>query len=500
MRSFAVAKLWYTLLAILLTPHTLAQTPAPDDTLAAARLLFRQGDFKAAAVAYQAIISKDHSSADAHAGLVQSLLKQDDVPAAAGNSLKALEALPQSAPIHAARADVLFRRGLIPEAESEYNAAIKLDEKCARAWLGMGRMDAVLARHRRAQEAVSKAHELDPEDGDALYEWAIRQPYPGNVVALEKHLAEFHSDPETEGHERDYVELLKALAGRKVWILDPDVSRSELKLEILTAGPKFTQRGYGLRVKFNDRATATLLLDTGSSGVTITRRFAERIGARKLSGQAIEGVGKGGAARGYQAWVDKVAAGDLEFHDCYVHVVPAAIADTDGTIGADVFNKFLITLDFTARKLRLEPLPKPSFPEDGRPAEAESFTQAYGFGHFLLLPTEIGGRASGLFVIDTGANINSVSPELAKGISQMRALNTLVFGASGSVNSALVADNISLRFSKVHRDARIISVDLHSVSKDLGTEISGQIGFNTFDHMKIIINYRDGLVDFDYKP
>src|SRR5258708_33894143 len=136
---------------------------------------------------------------------------------------------------------------------------------------------------------------------------------------------------------------------------------------MVTGGQKFPERGYGLRVKFNHRATATLLLDTGSSGVTITRRFAERIGARKLSDQAIEGVGKGGAARGYQAWVDKVAAGDLEFHDCYVHVVPAAIVDTDGTIGADVFNKFLITLDFTAPRPNRDPLPKPSVPETGRP-------------------------------------------------------------------------------------------------------------------------------------
>jgi predicted aspartyl protease len=107
----------------------------------------------------------------------------------------------------------------------------------------------------------------------------------------------------------------------------------------------------------------------------------------------------------------------------------------------------------------------------------------------------IDGKASGLFVLDSGANVNSVSPELGKRIPEMRMANTPVIGASGTVNGAQVAD-VNLRFAGVRRDVRIITVDLRPVSKDLGTEVSGQIGFNTLDRMKIAINYRDGLVEF----
>ena len=95
------------------------------------------------------------------------------------------------------------------------------------------------------------------------------------------------------------------------------MERTEIKLEALTVGAGLARRGYGLRVRLNDRATVTLLLDTGSSGVIITRKLAEKIGASKLSEQALEGVGKSGASVGYKAWVDKVAIGDLEFHDCF---------------------------------------------------------------------------------------------------------------------------------------------------------------------------------------
>jgi tetratricopeptide (TPR) repeat protein len=501
MRSFAVAKFESILLAVLLGSIS-PQSPAPvlPETPAAARLLFRQAEFHDAAAAYQKMIARQ-PSAELYAGLVQSFLKLDDVKSAEEASRRDLESFPQSALAHATRGDVYFRRGLFPEAENEYKTALNIDETCARAWLGQGKMDAVLARRRRAKEAVAKAHEIDPDDGDALYEWAIRQPYPENVTALEKHLSEFRSDPEEEGHERDHLELLRALAGRKVWILSPEVTRSEMKLESLTEAPGLPVRGYGLRVSFNDRAAATLLLDTGASGVTITRKFAEKIGAHKLSEQALEGVGKGGAAHGYQAWVDKVVIGDLQFHDCFVHVAPNAVAGVDGLIGTDVFAKFLVTVDFPARKLRLEPLFAPAAAADNDPpAEAQAFSQVFGFGHFLLLRTQAGDKASGLFVIDTGGNVSSISPELAKQLSQMRLLNAPVMGMSGSANSIFIADNVTLQFGHLRRrDQRLITVDLHSVSKDLGTEISGQIGFNTLENMRLVIDYRDGLVGFEDK-
>ena len=246
-----------------------------------------------------------------------------------------------------------------------------------------------------------------------------------------------------ERHEREYKEFVKAIAGRKVWVPAREVERTEIKMELLTAGPSLARRGYGLRVRLNDRAV-TLLLDTGSSGVTITRKLAEKIGARKLSDQALEGVGKNGAAAGYKAWIDKVAVGELEFHDCFIHATQREITEVDGTIGADVFAKYLITMDIPAHKLHLDPLP----PYAKSPPEQEPFTQAFSFGHFLLVPTEVRKKAAGLFVIDSGANANTISPEQGKRLPEMRAYNLSVSGASGRVNSAFIADNATLYLPK----------------------------------------------------
>lgn len=494
MRSVVVSTLWFLLL-VMLAPLSLGQSlPLTDDgALANARSLFRQADFRGAAVAFRKIVDAK-PSAEAYAGLVRSLLKADDLKAAEESSQKALAGFPESAIIHAERGDVYYRRGLIPQAENEYRTALKLDEKCARAWLGQGKVDAVYTRHSKAKAAIAKAHDLDPQDSDAFYEWAIRLAYPENVATLERHLAEFHNDPEEERHEREYKDFVKALAGRKTWVPARDVERAEIKMEALTVGARMVLRGYGLRVRLNDRATVTLLVDTGSSGITITRKLAEKLGASKLSEQAIEGVGKSGAAVGYKAWVDKVVIGDLEFHDCFVHATPREIAEVDGIIGMDVFSQYLITLDLPARKLRLEPMPARS--NDGPPAKTEAFSQTFTLGHFLLLPTEVGKKATGLFVVDSGSNANTISPELARLMPEMRAFNSPMSGASGVVNSAFIADDATLRFAKVNRNDRISTVDLHSVSKDLGIEVSGQIGFSAMENMKVIIDYRDGLVQF----
>jgi tetratricopeptide (TPR) repeat protein len=490
--SFIVTRFWPFLLLLVLMPASIAQ-PAGTD-LEGARQLFRQGDFRGAATAFRKII-ESQSSPEAYSGLVRSLLKLDDIKAADESSQKAVVVLPQSALAHAARGDAFFRRGMIFEAEEEYRAAIKLDDKSARAWLGQGRVDDVMARRAKSKTAIARAHELDPEDGDALYEWALRQPYPANVAALEKHLAEFRNDPEEERHEREYIAFVKALAGRKFWVPAREVERTEIKLETLTIGPSLERRGYGVRVRLNDRATVTLLLDTGASGVIITRKLAEKIGATKLSEQSLEGVGKDGGSAGYKAWVDKIVIGELEFHDCFIQATPREIAQVDGTIGTDVFARYLVNVDFPRRKLVLEPLPPAA---DGElHSDAGAFTQAFSFGHFLLVQTEVGKKASGLFAIDSGANASTISPELAKAVPNMRALNVPVQGASGRVNSAFFTDDATLHFARVNKTGeRISTVDLRPVSKDLGVEISGQIGFAAMEEMKVILNYREGLVRF----
>ena len=491
---------------VLLVLAIIAAAQAPphassSSALAAAQADFDRGEFRLAAAAYQLLIEANPVLPEAHAGLVRSLLKLDEVDAAEQASRKALQLLPESALVLAGDGDVKFRRGLLAEAQEQYQAAISRDEKCARAWLGLGRIHAAESQRRQSLEAFARAHELAPYDGDALYYWALGLPFPQNATELEKHLARYRDDPEKERHEREYINFLRAIAGRKVWVPAREVNQAVIRLQPVVSDVRNGARGFSLKVRLNDRATATVMLDTGASGLTISHKMAERLHAPKLSEHSLEGVGNSGPAKGYEAWIDKVTIGDLEFHDCHVHVSPRDSPDYDGLIGSDVFERYLVTIDFPDHKLRLDPLPSLATKSpDGHTEGLSSFTSFYRFGHIMLMPTRVGDTAQGLFALDTGSSTNTMSPSLARHVSTLRSSNIPVNGVSGSVTNVFTADEAVLQFSRFRQPhENMITFDLRNLSKDLGTEISGLIGFATLKKMKMIIDYRDGLVDFDYK-
>ncbi|MBZ5521432.1 MAG: aspartyl protease family protein [Acidobacteriia bacterium] len=493
----------FLLLAGLVTSAALAQSADTAGTVdaASAAKLFRAGGFREAAAVYRTLIEKDPSSATFRAGRVQSLLKLDEVQAADEESARSLSALPQSALMHAVRGDLLFRQGLMAAAEAEYRTALRLDDKCSRGWFGLGRIEAMVSRRSHALEAFTRAHELDPEDGDALYRWAVLQPYPQNVAGLEKHQAEFRTDAERERREREYIAFLKALAGRKIWVPATAISHSEIKLENIVTATAI--RGTGLRVRLNGGPAQTLLLDTGAAWITIPRKLAEKAGAHKLSDLGMEGTGDSGPAAGYFAWIDKITIGDIEFHDCVVQVSLKDIAGPeDGTIGLQMFTGFMVTLDFPAHRLRLAPLPNATEGASDDPAKPLVRTatggQFFSFGHLLLLPTRVNDRAEGLFVLDTGANTNSISSTLARHVTHLRSSKLSVSGSSGEVKDVFIAEEISLQFANFRPPREdMVSYDRQSISRNLEAEVSGFVGLSALSHRKVTLNYRDGVLGIE---
>jgi len=498
-RSLSVVLLWFLIYCVAIGQQTPA---APDTQLSSARSLFKQGKFQEAAAAYRAIIEKDNSSAQAYAGLVQSYLKADDVPAADDASNQALRTLPHAAILHAVRGDVYFRQGLLPEAETEYRAGLELDKNCARAALGLGKIYSAVADSEHAKEYFAKAHQLDPDDGDALYRWAVLLAYPQSADELEKHLSEYHSSPQEEHREREFIGLVRGIADRQVWVGPETIKATEIHLETLSPRPG-TVAGLGVRVKFPNSASATLLLDTGATWMTIPQKLAEKIGARKISSYASEGVGDTGPAGGYFAWVDQISVSGLEFHDCVVHVNTKNDASgVDGVTGANIFAKYRVTIHFPERKLTLEELPAPKLIEGDRiipRTNGDSGSATFTFGHILLLHTSVNSTGSGLFVLDSGSNVSSISPQLAKRVGKLSQSHNHITGMSGAVSDVSVLPDVVLKFSSMGEPKRdLTAFDPQSLSQQLGTEVSGFIGFDVLSRMSVSINYRDGIVAFGH--
>jgi tetratricopeptide (TPR) repeat protein len=490
-----------------------ADASAVTAPLASAHALLKKRQFTEAAAAFRVILEKAPTSAEAHVGLVRSLLREQHLDEAREAATKAVAAAPSFAIVHAASGDVAFREGRFADSESEYRTAMKLDPNCARAQFGMARMYEMVSLNKRARDAYIKAHQLDPQDEEITEKWLESLSYTDALEAVKKSAGD-HPDKE----DASRIAFLSAVAQKKPWVLASELKPTELKIlpygreltgvyDINRDGPVTISKGYGLQVKFNDRASAVLLLDTGAGGITIGRKLAEKAGAVKIADTRIGGIGDQGPVSSYVAWVDKITIGNVEFHNCTVVVSSkTSVADEAGLIGPDVFEKFLITLDFREQRVLLSPLPKNPNPTDDErfqdryiAPEMQSYTKFYAFGHDILVPVVANDKAVGNFILDTGADLNTLSPKFAAQVTKASADGDYVMqGVSGKVGNVLTGKKAIFQFAKMRiesHDLPVFAIDHISASE--GTEIAGFIGIRTLVQMKMTIDYRDGLVNLE---
>jgi len=107
-----------------------------------------------------------------------------------------------------------------------------------------------------------------------------------------------------------------------------------------------------------------------------------------------------------------------------------------------------------------------------------------------------------LFILDTGSFTTTISPEAAREITKLRNDDSMtIHGVSGKVDKVYSADNVTFYFGSLAQVGRdVVSFDVSKISKDTGLEISGFIGATTLSQVAMHIDYRDGLVKFDYDP
>lgn len=526
-------------------PATSSAAPpldAPQTPLGEAMALARKGDYDAAIKKYQEVLQEKPKSPDAYAGLAYCYLKKKDVTQAFETVTKGLQ-INDAWPIRVALGEVYFRQGKIPEAEKEWVGVINSGHEAARAYLGLARVRWTIAMNKSAKTMIDKAHGLDPHDRDIQRDWIGTLPRSERIRYYESYLAEANdSDADEHRDTESYLSYLKERAKqhRRPCRLVSKVKNTETPLVRLLADPSHL-RGYGLTVELNGTRTK-IMLDTGAGGIVVKRHIAEKAGIAKLTETKIGGVGDKGLKNAYIGTADTIRIGELEFHDCPVEVMESrSVAEEDGLIGADVFEDFLVEINFPDEKLKLSELPKRPGQSDqplalkndeeddsgdqdtsgkteagakgtasvansagpqGRyiAPEMQSFTRVFRLGHDLLVPTRVGDAPSKLFLLDTGALTNAISPAAAREVTKVSGdPDMFVKGISGSVKKVYSANKAVLQFGRLRQENQdMLSFDTTSLSDNSGTEISGFLGFVMLRFLDIKIDYRDALVDFSY--
>jgi len=528
-----------------------SSTPSeqPSNPLGDARALYRKGDFDAAIAKYEEFLKDHPRSPDGYAGIVRVYLKQKNVDQAAQAAERGL-AQSDSPRMHVARGEVWFRQGKLAEAEKEWVDVVNSGYPEARAYLGLARYRTATATYKSAKTLIEKAHQLDPNDPDIQEQWMRTLSRAERIKYLEDTLAGDNNwDADRRANMASYLQYLKERSkqSRPACRLVSKITTTEAPLVRMLRDPQH-MRGYGLSVFLNGQKSS-LLLDTGASGILITRSVAERAGISKIVPVKVGGIGDKGRRDAFIGIADSIKVGDLEFQDCPVEIIErGSVVDQDGLIGSDVFRKFLVDLDFPDEKLKLSELPKrPAEPEqnltldsesedsrddpndsnpdskpaDSKPAEAkaalpassgpqdrfiapemENYTHFFRFGHGVLIPTKIGDIPYKLFLVETGAVATSISPAAAREVTKIETESHVKLkGLTGSVEKIYTADKAVLQFGHLRQEnEELTAFDTKKISDDAGTEISGFLGFVLLRMLEIKIDYRDALVDFQYDP
>src|SRR5271165_6098236 len=511
---------------------------ADSTDLAAAQTMLQSGDVSGALQKYQQILKSDSTLIPAQAGLIRAYLRAEQVDPAYELAKSSLAAQPNSALLLAAMGSVQYRRGEIPESEATFISAKKIDPNLVETYLELARVYRTASLYRRSYDLIKRAHELAPQNPDVQRAWLGTLPRRERLKALEAYLAAPHPENEEENASlHAWLDYLKATVDKPghACKLANNVESTETTMEILLRDAKHVA-GYGLLVKINGH-NQRLLLDTGASGIVVNRRAAEKAGLQRISSVQFAGLGDKGQRNAYFAVVDQVRIGDLEYKDCVVTVSEKSMGlDEDGLIGADVFSSYVVDIDIPGDMLRLSPLPKrpedtavkaslaseadsdvdpaehdgnapqpkpdeKSVADKSAPAppparlprdryiapEMTKWARIYRVGHDLLMPTHVNDSKTMLFVLDTGAFSNMMSTRAARSVTKVSSDETIkIKGLSGEVNKTYSADKATLQFANIRQPNQdMVSIDLTGLSKNLGVEVSGFLGFSTFRQLEM---------------
>jgi predicted aspartyl protease len=528
---------------------------------------FLAADYAKAASEYQAGLASHPGDAELTAGLVRALLHQQKVHEAADAVKASLAVAPNSAALISLRGEVELRQGSPQIAMQTAGDADKLDPCNPRNHLLLADLLRINSYYASSRKQIEIAHKLDPGDPEIRGEWIGTLPLKEKIAESEAFLSSpTGNDEEEMRHWRMYLENLKKRQDEphKACHLVSSTASTEIPFQSIMYDSNHL-RAYGLDVKLNGRS-ARLQIDTGASGLLVTRSVAQRAGLKPFSEEEVGGIGDQGSKPGYSAYADSIRIGNLEFQDCEVDVLDSrSNLDVDGLIGMDVFSRFLVTLDYPTRKLLLGPLPPrpgesaaqgPALktgdtegdededssapakdankdatsakePASAAPApvaassgsvpaaratkgpydryvapEMKDYTPVYRVGHSLILPAGLSGKEVRLFIMDTGAFATTISPEAAREVTKLHNDSfDQVEGISGRVKKVYSADQVTFHFAHLAEKANdVVAFDTSRISKYTNMEISGFIGANTLNLLTIHIDYRDGLVKFDYDP
>jgi len=480
---------------------------------------------------YGEALTANPASGAAMAGLVRASLGEDKVPEALALAIKYQAAQPNDPMVLDALGEVRFRRGEVDEAAMTFNKSMQLSPCLGRTHYDESVYMRLSGRYGSSQRQLEVAHSLSPDNEEISRRWRQSHAVPATAEQRLEILKASLDQPELTDERKDGINAaIKGIETREKGDCQLVQPVKEVKLPMLpigNGGPVNSMYAAGLEVQFNGKKKR-LEIDTGASGLLLSRSVAKSAGLIPELEVKAGGIGDHGPAGAFVTHVDDIRIGSMEFRNCMVSVLEhSSVLDVDGLIGPDVFRDYVVTLDIPGREVRLSPLPRrpdeqmpqitslDTSDDDDQPLsqadrakdryiapEMKDWTPVFRYDHFLIFPTSIGKAPAKLFIMDTGAQSGMITPDAAREVTHVSSdTDRRVKGISGEVQNVFAADHVTIAFARVKQNLDgMTSYNSALITRRAGVEISGLIGFPTLRELVISIDYRDNLVNVVYDP
>jgi len=415
------------------------------------------------------------------ADAVTELLSRDDFQEAE----ILLDRLPRTAGAVAMRGEIEYRKGNFDRANSLYTDALRMDAKAARAHFGLGKLAMAKLKAKQAVQEMTRAIELDPNE--PLYRlygseaWALEKNYAEQRKQLEEYVRLNPSDPDRLAEAKAGLEMLKAL-GTDVAVVsapaNPAPIRFRKSLNLIFTG-----------VMVNGKGPYDFALDTGATQTVLSEKLANQIGLQPVTTTIMHGVGGGGKIDTKLYSVKEIGLGDVKIKNVPVGTFndPLVTQLADGIFGTAILADFIITVNYPANQLELSRKRNPNTTGEVLPA--------WYFSNLLLVPLEVNGQQRGNFIVDTGAVTTVISHNMAAnlGVNEKTPgakVDLGIAGVAGLEGVVLRVPNVTFKTAKnTEAFPQVISIDMKGISKMLGTEVSGVVGFDFLEQYKVTLDY-----------
>lgn len=458
-----------------------------------------------AADIYSQLLRDDPAWAPGYYGLVRALIGAHRAQEAYAAAARGLEHAPESAEVQTAAGLAAYRRGDLKEAEEHFLKARDHHPSYPYALKGLASIYNSVSKFKTGEALATQAYGATTGDPALIQAWANTLHGADHIAALKRALAIYDPASHEARSLRAHVAADEAAGGRKLRRLASPYQGYYIELVAIGANPRRKAYGVGLRIRLNGRRPLQLLLDTGASGISISSRVAEKAGLEILGGESAEvhGIGDQKPRDSLIYLAASVDIGDVRFTDFPVEAFRAARTDDyDGLIGADVFKKFQVSIDFHKSELVLSPFadgPPGDDPSDAPDTPPTGYSRVFRFGHMLAVPTSINQGPPQLFLIDSGAWGNLIDTETALESTKVhRDYDARLAGVQGRVDEVSRANKVSLVFAGFRQDnSDLMAASLESVGDEAGVGIRGILGMPVLWQLKLTIDYRQGTVRFE---